>query len=155
LQLLQGDDRRRRRAALADVEQQTARRHLRTLCEDLDQVLGQVGDAVRRDHAQAAARLLTRAVAIAAELARRLPRSPGESNSTSGRPVIDSLDEVKVQRSLALVQALDAELDRAARGGTTPEAPELAGRLGTQINALAAAAASGRLSVVALDGAGS
>jgi hypothetical protein len=92
-----------------------------------------------------AARLLDAAVAIAAELARGLP--PAEGGQTAGTPhlVVDTLDEVEVQRSLGLVQELDAELERTARGGSAPEAPGMAGRLGTEIDALAAAAASGQV----------
>jgi hypothetical protein len=145
LQLLRGDHRRRCQTDRADLRLRIARRRLRTLCEDLDQVLGQVGDAVRRHQVKVAARLLDGAVAIAAELERGLP--PGESGQAVAAPhlVAGVLDEVEVQRSLGLVQELDAELERIARGGGDDEAPGLAGRLGREIDALAAAAASGQV----------
>jgi hypothetical protein len=146
LQSLKSEDRCRRETAHADQEMRIVRRHLRTLCEDLDEVLGQVGDAVRRHHVEVAARLLDDAVAIAAELARRLP--PGEGGEQEVPPlhvVVHALGEVEVQRSLGLLEKLDAELDRSARGGAAAEASGLADRLGTEIDALAAAAASGQI----------
>jgi hypothetical protein len=145
LQLLRGDHRRRCQTDRADLEQRIARRRLRTLCEDLDQVLGQVGDAVRRHHVKLAARLLDGAVAIAAELERGLPATEGGQAVAAPHLVADILDEVEVQRSLGLVQELDAELERIARGGGDDDAPGLAGRLGAEIDALAAAAASGHM----------
>jgi hypothetical protein len=130
--------------AHGELELHVVRRRLRTLCEDLDEVLGQVGDAVRRDHVRAAARLLIDAVAIVAELARRLP--PGElgQNAAAVHVVVDALDELDVQRALVLLEELDAELDRTARGGGAAQAPALADSLGAGIDALARAAASGR-----------
>jgi hypothetical protein len=145
LQFLKNEYRCRRRTTHAEVEPRIVRRHLRTLCEDLDQLLGQVGDAVRRHRVKVAARLLDDAVAIAAELARRLPAGVGRPADPPPQVFVDTIDEVEVQRSLALLEELDAELDRAARGGGAAGAPGLADRLGTKIDALAAAAASGRV----------
>jgi hypothetical protein len=92
-----------------------------------------------------AARLLDGAVAVATEIARGLPQAEGWQALAAPHLAMDILDEVEVQRSLGLVQELDAELERSAREGGAAGGPGLAHQLGTEIDALAAAAASGRI----------
>jgi hypothetical protein len=144
LQILVDADHRRQETAHSDREQQAARRHLRTLCEDLDELLGQVGEAVRRNHVEAVDPLLINAVAIAAELARRLPCGELQQNAATAHVAVDVLDEADVLRTLGLLEALDAELDRTARGDGAARAPCLARAVLARIDALARAAASGR-----------
>jgi hypothetical protein len=144
LQILVDADHRRQETAHSDREQQAARRHLRTLCEDLDELLGQVGEAVRRNHVEAVDPLLINAVAIAAELARRLPCRELRHNAASAHVAVDVLAEADVMRTLGLLEALDAELDRTARGDGAAQAPWLARAVLARIDALARVAASGR-----------
>jgi hypothetical protein len=144
LQILVDADHRRQDAAHSDREQQAARRHLRTLCEDLDELLGQVGEAVRRNHVEAVDPLLINAVAIAAELARRLPCGELQQNAAEAHVAVDVLDEADVLRTVGLLEALDAELDRTARGDGAAQAPCLARAVLARIDALARVAASGR-----------
>jgi hypothetical protein len=144
LQILVDADHRRQDAAHSDREQQAARRHLRTLCEDLDELLGQVGEAVRRNHVEAVDPLLINAVAIAAELARRLPCGELQQNAAEAHVAVDVLDEADVLRTVGLLEALDAELDRTARGDGAAQAPWLARAVLARIDALARVAASGR-----------
>ena len=130
--------------AHADQERRELHRRLRTLCEDLDELLGQVGDAVRRDRAPEAARLLGHAMVIATELAERLaPRTFWWRPSTL-HVVASVLDEVDFQRTIVLLEELDAELDDMARGRGARRAAALAGGLVSEITDLAGAAASGR-----------
>lgn len=130
--------------AHADQERRALRRRLRTLCEDLDELLGQVGDAVRRDRAPEAGRLLGDAVVIAGELAERLsPRASGPRPSTP-HVVGGVVDETDVQRTLVLLKELDAELDHTAPGRGALRAAALADGLASEIADLAGAAASGR-----------
>ena len=119
-------------------------RRLRTLCEDLDELLGQVGDAVRRDRVEEARRVLGHAVVIATELAEQLsPGVPGQWRPTPH--VVESvLDEVDVQRTLVHLEELDAELEHRARGRGTRRAAALADSLVNEIGDLTCAAASGR-----------
>jgi len=130
--------------AHADRERRALHRRLRTLCEDLDELLGQVGDAVRRDRAPEAARLLGLATVIATELDERL--TPGASGQRpSPLHIVESvLDEEDVQRTLVLLEEFDAELDDMARGHGARQAAALAGGLVGEIAGLAGAAASGR-----------
>ena len=144
LQIRVDADPRRRETALSDRDQQVARRHLRTLCEDLDELLGQVGEAARHHHVEAAAPLFIAAVAIAAELAWRLPGREVQQNAAAARVCVDVLDEADVLRTLGLLTELDAELDRTARGDGTARAPEMARALLARIDTLGRASASGR-----------
>ena len=125
LQLLVDADHRRHETAHRDREQQAARRQLRTRCDDLDELLGQVGEAVRRNHAEAVDPVLINAVAIRAELVRRLPCGELQQNAAAAHVAVDVL-EADVLRTLGLLEALDAELDRTARGDGAAQAPELA-----------------------------
>ena len=130
--------------AQGDHERRALRRRLRTLCEDLDELLGQVGDAVRRERAEEAAPLLGHAAVIASELADGLPTG-ASGHPRSRRHVAESvLDEADVQRTLGLVEELDAELDHGARECRADRAAALAGSLVTEIEDLTRAAASGR-----------
>jgi hypothetical protein len=146
LKLLVDADQRRQETAHSDREQQAARRHLRTLCEDLDEVLGQVGQAVRRNQVEAVDPLLINALAIAAEVVRRLPCGEPEQNAAAAHVGVDILDEADVLRTLGPLEALDAELDRTARGDSAAQAPWLARAVLARIDALARVAASGRTS---------
>jgi hypothetical protein len=144
LQILVDADHRRQETAHRHRETQAVQRHLRTLCEDLDELLGQVGEAVRRNHVEAVDPLLINAVAIAAELARRLPCGELQKNAAAAHVAVDVLDETDVLRTLGLLQELDAELDRTARGDKAARAPALARDVLARIDALAGATASGR-----------
>ena len=130
--------------AHADQERRELHRRLRTLCEDLDELLGQVGDAVRRDRAPEGARLLGHAMVIATELAERLAPGASGRRSSTLRVVASVLDEVDVQRTNVLLEELDAELDHTARGRGGRRAAALADGLVSEITDLAGAAASGR-----------
>jgi hypothetical protein len=119
-----------------DLELQAVRRHQRTLCEDLDELLGRLADAVRREHVAAAARLLDGAGAVATELARSL-RWPDSGRSVAGPcRFMEAPDEAQVQRAHRLLVELDAELDRTARGGGGAGAPALAGCLRRVVDSL-------------------
>jgi hypothetical protein len=119
-----------------ELERQAVRRHQRTLCEDLDELLGRLADAVRREHVTAVARLLDGASAVATELARSLP-SPEGGRSVAGPCLfVDTPDEAQVQRAHRLLVDLDAELDRTARGGGAAGAPALAGCLRRVVDSL-------------------
>jgi hypothetical protein len=144
LQRLIGADHRRRAMAQGDRERRALHRRLRTLCEDLDELLGQVGDAVRRDRAEEAAPLLGHAAVIATELAEGLPTG-ASGQRRSGRQVAESvLDEVDVQWTLGVLEELDAQLEHRARGCGADRAAALAGSLVVEIEDLTWAAASGR-----------
>ncbi len=104
------------------------RRHQRTLCEDLDELLGRLADAVRRQHVAAAARLLEGATAVATALARSLPMERGRS-AAAPDPLIDGPGDARVQRAHRLLVELDAELDRSGRGDGGTGAAALAGGL--------------------------
>jgi hypothetical protein len=114
---------------------QVVRRHQRTLCEDLDELLGRLADAVRREHATAAARLLDGAAAVATELARSLPRTEGGRGVAVPCLLVAAPDEAQVQRAHRLLVELDAELDRTAHGGGAG-APALAGCLRRVVDSL-------------------
>lgn len=144
LQLLIGAQLHGRETTQAGVELRIVRRRQRTLCEDLDELLGLVGDAVRRDQVLVAARLLDGAVAIATDLAGQLPHVEDGPGDTASELAPYFLDEASLHRTLGLLEELDAELDRTARGGGSAGAPALAGCLRAGIDALAAAAAAGR-----------
>jgi hypothetical protein len=144
LQVLVIDNHRLHETAHRSREQQAVRRHLRTLCEDLDELLGRLGDAARQHHVEAADSLLVNAVAIAAELARRLPCEELRQNPPTAHIAAEVLDEVDVLRTLALLEELDGDLDRTARGERAARAPALARTVLARIDALARAAASGR-----------
>jgi hypothetical protein len=110
------------------------RRHQRTLCEDLDELLGRLADALRRERVPAAARLLDGATAVTTALARSLPPE-GERSATVPRLVIDG-PEARVQRAHRLLAELDAELDRSSRGDGGAGAPALAGCLVRLVDSL-------------------
>ncbi|HEY0409099.1 MAG TPA: hypothetical protein VGE42_02420, partial [Candidatus Dormibacteraeota bacterium] len=117
-------------------ELQAVRRHQRTLCEDLDELLGRLADAVRREHATATARLLDGAAAVATELARSLTRPEGGRSVAGACLLVEAPDEAQVQRAHRLLVELDAELDRTARGGGGAGAPVLAGCLRRVVDSL-------------------
>jgi hypothetical protein len=144
LQVLVIDNHRLQETAHRSREQQAVRRHLRTLCEDLDELLGRLGDAARQHHVEAADPLLVTAVAIAAELARRLPCEELRQNAPTAHIAVEVLDEVDVLRTLVLLEELDGDLDRTASGDRAARAPALARTVLARIDALARAAASGR-----------
>jgi hypothetical protein len=145
LQILVDADHRRLATAHRYREQQAVQRHLRTLCEDLDELLGQLGEAARHHHVETVDPLLITAVALATELARRLPCGQLRRNAPTAQVAVDVLDEVDVQRTLVLLAELDAELDRTARGDKAGRgAPALARAVLARVDALARAAASGR-----------
>jgi hypothetical protein len=145
LQILVDADHRRHETSHRYREQKAVQRHLRTLCEDLDELLGQLGESARHHHVETVDPLLINAVAIATELARRLPCGRLRRNAPTAHVAVDVLDEVDVQRTLVLLEELDAELDRTARGDKGDRgAPALARAVLARIDALARAAASGR-----------
>jgi hypothetical protein len=119
-----------------ELERQAVRRRQRTLCEDLDELLGRLADAVRREHVTAAARLLDGAAAVTGELARSLPSPEGGRSRGGSRLFIDAPDEAQVQRAHRLLVELDAELDRTARDGDDAGAPVLAGCLRRVVDSL-------------------
>jgi hypothetical protein len=119
-----------------ELERQAVRRHQRTLCEDLDELLGRLADAVRREHVTAAARLLDGAAAVTGELARSLPSPHGGRSHAGPRLFTDTPDEAQVQRAHRLLVELDAELDRTARGDGDAAAPVLAGCLRRVVDSL-------------------
>ena len=110
----------------------------------MDELLGQLAAAARHHHGEAADPLLIDAIAIAAELARRLPCGELQENAAATHVAVDALDEADVLRTLVLLEELDAQLDRTARGDGAALAPALARAVLARIDALTRAAASGR-----------
>jgi len=116
-------------------------RRLRTLCEDLDERLGTVAEAVRQHRITAAAGLLGDAVTIAGELASYLSAAR-PAHADAMHPATERLHEADVLRTLVRVRALDDELHRAARGEGDGDGSLRAGALLAEIRTLAGAARS-------------
>ena len=114
-------------------------RRLRTLCEDLDELLGRVAEAIRHHRATAAASLLVDAVGIAGELASHLSGAR-LAGVEAVRPTADGVHEADVLRTLVRVRLLDGELQRAAQGEGDGGASLRAGALLASIRTLAEAA---------------
>jgi len=114
-------------------------RRLRTLCEDLDERLGTVAEAVRQQRITAAAGLLGDAVTIAGELASYLSAArPAPADAM--HPATERHHEADVLRALVRVRGLDDELHRAAQGDGDGDGSLRAGALLAEIRTLAGAA---------------
>ncbi len=130
-----------RRTTLPDRSARRLHRRLRTLCEDLDELLGKVAEAVRQHNVTAADRLLVDAVAVAGELASRLSVArPARLGAV--HPTEERLHEAEVLRTLVRVRGLDDELHRAAQGGGDGDGSLQADALLAAIRTLAEAARS-------------
>jgi hypothetical protein len=116
-------------------------RRLRTLCEDLDELLGRVGEAVRQHRVTAAAGLLVDAVALAGELDSHLSVAAHPGDDVV-RPTVETLQEAEVLRVVDRVRGLDDELHRAAQGGGDGDGSVQARALLAAIRRLAEAARS-------------
>ena len=129
--------------ARAARRREVALRRLRTLCEDADELLGQVAEAARFGDAEAALGPLTAVRDVARLILQRL-RRPVPAGPQAARP--DALEEDRVLATLALVEELDFQLRDAHIGyrGAGWRAGLLAEKLVVEIDQLTAAAASGR-----------
>jgi len=134
-------DPRRVLATRPDGAGRLLHRRLRTLCEDLDERLGTVAEAVRQHRITAAAGLLGDAVTIAGELASYLSAAR-PAHADAMHPATERLHEADVLRTLVRVRALDDELHRAARGEGDGDGSLRAGALLAEIRTLAGAARS-------------
>jgi hypothetical protein len=130
-----------RRMTRPDRSARLLHRRLRTLCEDLDELLGRVAEAVRLNRVTAAAALLVDAVTIAGELASRLSVARRAKVGVV-HPTAEGLDEAEVLRALVLIRGLDDEVHRTAQGGGDGDASLRAGALLTAIRTLAEVARS-------------
>jgi hypothetical protein len=115
------------------------RRRLRTLCEDLDEVLARVAEAIRQHRGGAAASLLFDAVGIAGELASHLSVAR-LALVDDAPPTMDGVHELDVLRTMVCVRILDGDLQRAAQGEGGGDASLRAGELLASIRTLAEAA---------------
>jgi hypothetical protein len=136
-----GGDRVGRLSTRRDRSGRLHHRRLRTLCEDLDELLGRVAEAVRQHRGTAAACLLLDAVTIAGQLA-SLVSAARPAHVDTVHPTPDRLHETDVLRVLVLVRDLDDELQRAAHGDGHGDGSLQAGALLAAIRTLAEAARS-------------
>jgi hypothetical protein len=106
--------------ARAQRRRTEAHHRLRSVCEDIDELLGQAAEAARRGDTEAAREPLASAHRLASLILYALRRSvPVGSPST---PPPQALDEDDIMAALALVEELDSQLRDAHIGyrGATP-----------------------------------